>query len=332
MADIASLIRQIGKQQGLTPQQIAVLIAGAKVESGLDPNAVGDGGTSYGLYQMHVGGAGGKTHAEAKRYLDPVAAIRNRARFVKQQNITDGAGFAALQRPADPKGYAAKVNAALKGLGATLNAPVTSLGMGGELTDLGGGAAPSGPDYGSRIAGLQSVRDRLGVSEKDTPGFWQEADQWAQPGGKDKGVDLRARTASLRDQMLRTQQSRQQPAADPVEGLLGAEAAPAVKGDVGSGYKAILQLGKEFGLRIDGSNQTTGGKHTPGSYHYKGMAVDFGDAKNDPAKLRQLAALARANKGRIKEFFYDPLGWYIKDGKIIKGSIGGHGDHVHIAM
>jgi hypothetical protein len=314
--NMAALIRQIGKQQGLTDRQIAVLIAGARVESGLNPNAVGDGGTSYGLYQMHVGGAGGRTHQEARRYLDPTTAIRNRARYVKERNITDGAGFAALQRPADPTGYAAKVNAALRGTGAQLNAPVTTLGLGEETSAM----ASAGSSSQSRIAGLQSARDQLRPAKPKAEG------QQAKP----EGVDLRSRTSSLRSQ----RESLRAAMTAPAEGSTETATAGGPNTNAGGvqSYKDILGIGKQFGLSIDGSNQTTGGKHAPGSYHYSGRAVDFGDAKNDPAKLRQLASWARKNSSRIKEFYYDPLGWYIKDGKIIKGSIGGHGDHVHIAM
>jgi hypothetical protein len=325
--NIVQLIRQIAKQQGLSERQTAVLIAGAKVESSLDPGAVGDNGTSYGLYQMHVGGAGGSTHESARRYLDPATAIRNRARFVREQNITDGAGFAALQRPADPSGYAAKVNAALKGVrgGGTLNAPVTSsggatLGLGAELPGL-----PAADPFAARLSGLASVRSRLaddGASQED---------------GGARG--LRGSTASLRSAR---QAFTAPPPAAPVSAAVDQPAQSAQSNQPVSGpnpsadgvgsYKDILALGKKFGLRIDGSNQTTGGTHSPTSWHYKGRAVDFGDAKNSPEKLRALSMWAKRNAPRVKELFYDPLGFYIKNGKIIKGSIGGHGDHVHLAM
>ena len=88
-----------------------------------------------------------------------------------------------------------------------------------------------------------------------------------------------------------------------------------------------------MGLRIDGSNQTTGSKHSPNSWHYKGRAVDFGDAKNNPAKLAKITAWARANAGRVKEFYYNPAGFAIINGKIVKGHREpGHDDHVHLAL
>lgn len=326
--DIASLIRQIARRQGLTPAQTAALLATAKVESGLRPDAVGDGGTSYGLFQHHVGGAGGSSHEQARRFLDPVTSITERAKWFKRNNITNGQLAAALQRPADPAGYARKVNAALKGLGASLNAPVSSLGMGEELPGL---PAATGPDpRQARIAGLQSARERLapkkakepvslGIGEDDVAGFWTQ-----------EKPDLRSRTNELRSARTSLKAAMAPPEVAAAEASGVSVSGPSAAGV--DSYKDILRIGSQFGLRIDGSNQTTGGRHAPGSYHYAGRAVDFGDAKNSPEKLRALAAWARKNAPRIKEFFYDPLGWYIKDGKIIKGSIGGHGDHVHIAM
>ena len=307
-SNAAALIRQIGKEMGLTPAQIAAMLATAKVESGLNPNAVGDGGTSFGLFQMHVGGAGGPTIQSARRYLDPVTAIRARAKFFRDNNITTGQGAAALQRPADPNGYAAKVNAALKGLGVSLNAPVAGGG-------LGLSAEPTYDALGEARGRLQSARSRL--EEQDTQ---DEGD----------GIDLLAGAQRLRARREAMQAALATPAADAPSQAGSVAYSGAHGGD--QTYKDILALGSKFGLRIDGSNQTTGGSHTAGSLHYSGHAVDFGDAKNDPAKLRALAAWARKNAPRIREFFYDPLGWYIKDGKIIKGSIGGHGDHVHLAM
>src|SRR6266511_852851 len=52
------------------------MLMGSYMESTWDPNAVGDGGTSFGWYQMHIGGAltsSGLTPQQAK---DPVLATR----------------------------------------------------------------------------------------------------------------------------------------------------------------------------------------------------------------------------------------------------------------
>lgn len=128
--------------------------------------------------------------------------------------------------------------------------------------------------------------------------------------------------------MNRARQAQAATAVAPAAAPQPVAAAP-IKGGT---YKDVMALGSKFGLAIQGDFQTTGGKHTKGSLHYAGKAVDYGDANNSPEKLRALAAYAQANPGQFKEFFYDPLGWYIKNGKIIKGSIGGHGDHAHAAF
>lgn len=79
---------------------------------------------------------------------------------------------------------------------------------------------------------------------------------------------------------------------------------------------------KELGLTI---TSTTGGTHTPGSYHYKGRAVDVAGS---PAVMKQyyreMATLSPT------ELFHDPVGG-MKNGRNI-GAIGGHGRHVHVAF
>jgi peptidoglycan hydrolase-like protein with peptidoglycan-binding domain len=80
-------------------------------------------------------------------------------------------------------------------------------------------------------------------------------------------------------------------------------------------------LARQMGLRI---TSTTGGKHTPGSYHYRGRAIDVAGSPSKMAEYyRRLAGT------RPTELFYDPQGG-IKNGRPI-GAIGGHRDHVHVA-
>ncbi len=51
-----------------------------------------------------------------------------------------------------------------------------------------------------------------------------------------------------------------------------------------------------FGLRNDpGDSQTIGGHHTAGSEHYKGRAIDFGNARNSQAALNAWKKWALAN-------------------------------------
>lgn len=88
----------------------------------------------------------------------------------------------------------------------------------------------------------------------------------------------------------------------------------------------IRNTAKSMGLTVTAER---GGQHVPGSYHYRGLAIDV--AGPTAGMERFFKAFARhATGGGVRELFYDPLGSY-DDGQ--KGpAIGGHGDHVHIAF
>ncbi|MCZ4497218.1 MAG: hypothetical protein JWM25_1803, partial [Thermoleophilia bacterium] len=80
---------------------------------------VGDGGTSFGLFQLHEGGmltAAGLTPDQA---FDPrtnaTVALKSLAHeWAKGAKRSPGEIAAASQRPADPAGYARKVDAAMQ--------------------------------------------------------------------------------------------------------------------------------------------------------------------------------------------------------------------------
>ena len=89
----------------------------------------------------------------------------------------------------------------------------------------------------------------------------------------------------------------------------------------GSQLSDAMSRARSLGLTI---TSTTGGRHAPGSYHYRGRAFD---ASGSPGAMRQFyREMARTGP---TELFYDPMGG-IKHGRNI-GSIGGHGRHVHVA-
>lgn len=89
----------------------------------------------------------------------------------------------------------------------------------------------------------------------------------------------------------------------------------------GSQLSDAMSHARGLGLRI---TSTTGGRHSPRSYHYQGRAFD---AAGSPGAMRQFYRdMAKTNP---TELFYDPQGG-IKHGRNI-GPIGGHSDHVHIA-
>lgn len=108
---IIRMIREIAPKFGADAK---LMIADAIVESGLRPDAVGDGGTSFGLFQDHIGGAGGRTKAEASQYLNARKSIEHAAqRFAGKHTAEDAY---QVQRPADHAGYVRKVQDAMNGL------------------------------------------------------------------------------------------------------------------------------------------------------------------------------------------------------------------------
>ena len=107
----AAIVAEVAKEKGVDP---ATALASMLVESRGDNTARGDGNTSFGLFQLHQGGelpAG----MSAEQAFDP----RKNAEialsvFAQHGGIGDpGQLAAASQRPADPSGYAQKVDAAL---------------------------------------------------------------------------------------------------------------------------------------------------------------------------------------------------------------------------
>lgn len=93
--------------------------------------------------------------------------------------------------------------------------------------------------------------------------------------------------------------------------------------------QAAMQLATSMGLAI---TSTTGGTHAPGSYHYSGHAFDASNGVGTPEERSYAIAAAQRWGSNILELFFDPLGWYIKDGQKVSGAIGDHSDHVHTAM
>lgn len=92
----------------------------------------------------------------------------------------------------------------------------------------------------------------------------------------------------------------------------------------GKAIKIGSRIGHRLGLTV---TSTTGGTHVAGSYHYQGRAVDI---SGSPAQMRRL--FLKLRKFNPTELFYDPMGYYYKNGSRVSGAIGGHSDHVHFAL
>jgi Putative Flp pilus-assembly TadE/G-like len=92
--------------------------------------------------------------------------------------------------------------------------------------------------------------------------------------------------------------------------------------------KDASRLAVRMGLTV---TSTTGGVHVTNSFHYRGLAIDVSGSH---AQMQAFfhEALDTYGQGNTIELFYDPIGYYIKYGQRVPGAIGGHGDHVHLAL
>lgn len=87
-----------------------LMVATAMRESGLNWDAVGDNGTSFGPFQHHRGGALG---AHDPAWAMSPAGVEERAAVFAAAHAHTGADAAAIQRPADPTAYARSVDSYL---------------------------------------------------------------------------------------------------------------------------------------------------------------------------------------------------------------------------
>lgn len=104
-------------------------------------------------------------------------------------------------------------------------------------------------------------------------------------------------------------------------------------GMFGSCCQGIKQIAAAVLAQFPGIviTSTTGGTHANGSYHYKGQAFDCdfgGNHSGDGAVFDFLLPMAQS--GVLIELFFDPRGGW-KAGNSV-GAIGGHQDHVHVAV
>jgi hypothetical protein len=108
---VAAAITQAAEALGINPR---TALADAYVESGWNAQAVGDQGTSFGLFQLHRGGELG-TLSEQQAFDPLTNAMRALTEFKAVQAAhpgdTPGQLAAAAQRPANAAAYAARVDA-----------------------------------------------------------------------------------------------------------------------------------------------------------------------------------------------------------------------------
>lgn len=135
----ARIVAAIARANGVDPR---LAIAMAWQESGLRNSATGDNGSSFGLFQLHIGGMlGSHSQAWARNPRNNAGlALRSLAHTANRGNYgSPGALAAASQRPADPSGYASSVNSLMRAV-----APQVLRRIGG-----GGGRPAAGGDSGA---------------------------------------------------------------------------------------------------------------------------------------------------------------------------------------
>lgn len=298
-------IFQQAQRRGLDPHAVLAVASQEGLSGG-----VGDYGTSFGPWQLHIGGAlpravGARGAQYAQQWawspaginyaLDQMAHV---ARGQRGQQAVSSI-VSRFERPAQP--------------GREIAGAIGSYGRvsrgGRPLAITGGGPQPP----------RRRLAAAAGIGAPPTPGI----DISSIINATNEIVGLP--TLSVPVTLPGTAQPRlptpgrvRQPARPrPVRATL-----PRLGGK-SIGY--LEHFAAPYGLTV---TSTTGGKHVKNSYHYRGRAVDFSGNSRQMAALMQQAL---KHPEQFTEAFYDPAGVYIKNGKIYKGSIGGHTNHVHLA-
>jgi hypothetical protein len=110
-------IQHAARQYGIRDWRALAAVANA--ESGLDPGSIGDSGSSFGLFQLHQGGAlGNMSTSQARQYLDAYRNASFAARQIRAlgvQHLTGHDLISAIvsrfERPANPSGEIARAYA-----------------------------------------------------------------------------------------------------------------------------------------------------------------------------------------------------------------------------
>ncbi|KMK68585.1 phage tail tip lysozyme [Puniceibacterium sp. IMCC21224] len=168
--------------KGLKPHQIAGIMGNMSAESGFNPASVGDGGTSFGLFQHHagrgqgllsdIGGKGnlGDVNAQLEFAWKELQTSENGAmkRLMASQNVREATGaFVGFERPqgwsaANPEGAMhfdkrlTAANQAMEKFGATTTDATNNLGVLGNGFDVFGSALSGAITGGGGGQGFQT--------------------------------------------------------------------------------------------------------------------------------------------------------------------------------
>lgn len=320
------IIKQYAPQFGLDPSAV---VAYALTQGGTSWGAVGDHGTSFGPFQAHIGGAAGRrTPQAASQWANSAEGLTAMMRMMSQAGARGRSGPDAAAyivgpsfgRGANPTRDMANARAAY-----------------GRAAQLVGGAtastAPAPPAAPFPHGNAPSVPATVATDPAARMALIQQIQKIGQKGG---GFSVNPVLDLLRAQAAPPAVAQAPAAATPPSGGGGTPTKP------GQVEAPLIQLSKMFGLTVTSGyrsyakqaelyahRSTQGSVAAPGkSYHNSGRAIDVAVS---PSAMKFLA-YAKGHPERFREVFYDPAGWYIKNGRIVHGSIGGHSDHVHIAI
>lgn len=179
---VVQAIVTAAKDEGVDPR---LALAMAQQESGLNPSAVGDQGTSFGLFQLHQGGeltsAGLDPQAAMDPYTNARVALAQVAQVARQHpDWSPGQIAAAAQRPADQTSYASSVNTLFD----SVETGQGTLGWANQAlssTTFGGLGTPA-----NQLGGTSPVPVPFPVNYFQSPSL-SFGDQWQ--GETEQGVD-----------------------------------------------------------------------------------------------------------------------------------------------
>lgn len=331
MSTPIQVIRAYAPKFGLDPRAV---LAYALTQGGTSWGAVGDQGTSFGPFQAHIGGAAGRrSPAQAAAWANSPAGLIQMMGMMARAGATGKTGPEAAAyivgpsfgRGANPASDMAKARAAYPRAAALMGG--SSEGVAPPMS-----TSPAATPFSRGNAGGID-RTQVGLALMDAIRSSRRTGKTDLSGVFDTVRTLQAQAAA---QPIQGAAPVDVPAAEPVPAVVQTAAAP------GQISAAVGSLASKFGLNVTSGYRSVAkqaalyaGRSAPGSvaapgksYHNSGRAIDV---TPNAAALRFLA-YAFAHPEQFTEVFYDPAGKYIKNGKIVQGAIGGHSDHVHIAI
>jgi hypothetical protein len=320
-------MRKSARRYGVDFQSV---LSVALTEGGLQSGAVGDGGTSFGPFQLHRGGAlptgRGEAWANSRQGID--YAIRKMAES-GAKGLTGAAARESIirnfERPFDPDRSIARASEFASQIAAG------ALGKGVKVSGKG-----KGDGGGLVLAGQGFPVVGGAVNNNIVAGLLAASTEFARTGNFKTDVVMQALMAKAQenDSVVKVRNKKGR----------GSTTVPAsTVGDPEKSLRHVMKVARDrFGLRV-GENSLydhVDRVHTETSNHYQtfdgsnnynksiGRAADI---SGDPTAMMAFTKWAHANyRGQTRELFHDPWGG-TKANKSV-GAIGGHDKHVHIAF